>query len=732
MNDLILDSPNRRVLLDPSFRPNENALTPFRHAIGSLWSNRWLASLVAALIFVLVVGAGLFMPRSHYAEAMLVIHPGHDNFEQPDQQNVLPPDTSAIDTEVEILRSPAIATAVVKKLKLYDDPEFGAHSKGGLGAMLRRAVSAISGNADQDDQSGAADNLIHRATMAFIGRSRIRRIGLTYMVQVGFAAGSAKVAETIANAIVSAYMQQKLDQKLAAVRRANDDLGTTLAGLRQQALDAQARVEEYVAKNGLLTADSATLAEGELSSLSEKVADAQADTAEKLAALAAAQTRPQGGAGADASNTLTDLRQKEADISVTLAQLQTQFGPEYPLVKKNQAELTDIRNEIEAASERVVASLSAEARAAEQKEMALLSSRKAVESRIASNNQARVGLLPLQQAADSTKTIYETYLQRASQVTAERGLQQVDAIIESKAVPGPDSPFSSLRFIALAGVILALAGSVIVVLLTEMWTPRIRSLTDVRRETGMPVVGLLPDASGSTSGAVAFLADNPLTVVAEAFRSLGAFLSMAPQTGMARIIAVTSAVPAEGKTMTSICLARTLAAGGARVLLIDCDLRHPSTPTFFAKPQYGVAEVVLQGVPPDRAIVRDGKSGVWFLAGTGGNDIPTFVFSDSRLDVLLAKLSEQFDHIIIDTPPILGFADARILAAKAGRVLFLVRWNKTPASVVGAAMDVLKLCNARVVGVVLNKVDVGQQAVYGFADGSDYYHHYGSAYPKLS
>jgi polysaccharide biosynthesis transport protein len=95
---------------------------------------------------------------------------------------------------------------------------------------------------------------------------------------------------------------------------------------------------------------------------------------------------------------------------------------------------------------------------------------------------------------------------------------------------------------------------------------------------------------------------------------------------------------------------------------------------------------------------------------------------------LLAKLSDQFDHIVIDTPPVLGFADARILAAKAGRVLLLIRWNKTPASVVNAAMEVLRLCNARVTGVVLNKVDVQQQAVYGFADGSDYYHHYGSAY----
>lgn len=725
MNDLILDNPGHRMLLDAPFHESENALAPFRRALGSVWSNRWLAGITAAVIFSLVLGGSFLMNRSHYAEAMLEIQPGHESLENVNQQQQnsgLPPDTSAIDTEVEILRSPAVAEAVVRKLNLTQDPEFGA---GGRPGLIHRAIAAATGSAPSPQLSQT--EIMRRTVAAVMGRSRIRRVGLTYVVQVGFVASTTEKAETMANALVAAYMQQKLDQKLNAVKKANDDLGQTLAGLRNQALEAQSRLEEYITRNGLLAADSATLAEGELASLNEKLADAHADAAMKMATLATAQQRQQSG-GADA--TLGALRQKEAETSAVLAQLQTQFGPEYPTVKKTQAELNDIRNEIASESSRVVASLSADAKVAEEKEAAIMASRNAVEDKIHNNNQARVGMLPLQQAADSAKTIYETYLQRASEVTAQRGLQEVDAVVESKAVPGMDSVFSSLTVIGLIGAILALCGSVAVVMLTEMWTPRIKSLTDVRRETGMPVVGLLPDASPKDRGGApaGYLTENPLSVVAEAFRSLGAFLAMAPQRGMDKIITVTSAVPGEGKTLTSICLAKTLAAQGARVLLIDCDLRHPSTPTYFPKPEYGLFEVIQDGVPVDRAMTQDAKSGIWFLAGTSGHDIPAFMFSDHRLDALLAKLSDQFDHIVIDTPPVLGFADARILAAKAGRVLLLVRWNKTPSSVVNAAMEVLRLCNARVTGVVLNKVDVQQQAVYGFADGSDYYHHYGSAY----
>lgn len=724
MNDLILDNSGHRMLLDAPFRENDNALTPFRHAMGAVWSNRLLAGITAVVIFALVMGGGLLMTRSHYAEAMLEIQPGHDNLEQVNQQNAsaMPPDTSAIDTEVEILRSPAVAEAVVNKLKLYDDPEFGGSGRPGL---IRRAVTALIGGAAPAPSSKG--EIMRRTVDSVMAHSRIRRIGLTYMVQVGFVAGSVTKAEQIANAFVSAYLQQKLDQKLSAVKRANDDLGVTLAGLRNQALEAQSRVEQYVAQHGLLAADGATLAEGELASLNDKLADAQADSAQKLATIAAAEQHQQSG---QADSTLGALREKEAETSAALAQLQTQFGPAYPSVQRTQAELQDIRNEIQSESSRVLATLTADARVAEQKEAAIMASRNAVEQKIQSNNQAQVGLLPLQQAADSAKTIYETYLQRASEVTAERGLQQVDATIESRAVPGLDSMFSSLKVMGLIGALLALAGSVAVVMLTEMWTPRIKSLNDVRRETGMPVVGLLPDATPERhdSTPAAYLTDRPLTVVAEAFRSLGAFLAMAPQRGLDKIITVTSAVPGEGKTLTSICLAKTLAAQGARVLLIDCDLRHPSSPTYFPKPEYGLAEVIQDGILPDRAMAEDLKSGIWFLAGTSGRDVPAFLFSDRRLDALLAKLSDQFDHIVIDTPPVLGFADARILAAKAGRVLLLIRWNKTPAAVVSAAMEVLRLCNARVTGVVLNKVNVGQQAVYGFADGSDYYHHYGSAY----
>lgn len=715
MNELILDDPGLRAIDFPGDE-RKDVLSSVRYAMGAVWTRRWLAVSVGLVVFALVLGFAMTVPR-HYAEALLVIHPEHDNLTQPTttQGDLL--SDSAVDTEVEVLRSPSVAEAVVRKLKLYDDSDFGG-SKG-------------------DAPSPTA---IQKAVTSVMGGTRVRRIGLTYAIEVGFVASTTAKAKRIADALIDAYMQRKLDQKLAAVTKANKELGQTLGGLRDQALKAEARVEDYVAKNGLLNDQGTTSSENEIVALNQRIADAEADSAEKQARVTAAITQSRhGGGGSDvgatlASATVGALRTREADVSSTLAQLEAQFGPEYPAVKKTQAELNDLRRQIGSETGRILSSLKADADAASQREASLLASRQQVENQIASSNKARVGLLALKQGADSTKTIYETYLKRASEVTAERGLQQVDATLESAAVTKNSTPFSSLGFIAAGALIIAMIGSVLAVLLSDLWTPRIRSLNDITRETHFPLAGIVPDvkALARSGDAATHIAENPLTAVAESYRNLTAYLSVRGTRGRAKVVAATSAVPGEGKTILSICLARTYAASGSRVVLLDCDLRRARASEHFPKSRYGIAEIIEQGVPIEKALIRERDRGIWFLRGYAGDHGPIDLFSRDRLVPLLDRLAEEFDHIVIDTPPLLGSADARILAAKADQVLYLIEWNKTPASVVRTAAEILRQSNARVAGVVLNKVNVRQQSLYGFADGSDYYHRYGAIYPAAA
>jgi len=289
------------------------------------------------------------------------------------------------------------------------------------------------------------------------------------------------------------------------------------------------------------------------------------------------------------------------------------------------------------------------------------------------------------------------------------------------------------------GVFLAFLAAVIsaaaAVLIAEFWDKHLRSRLDVERELGVPFAGVLPDfrsvkpknLRGPDAQPQEYLVNHPYSGFAEAFRNLRAFLTISTRGDNAKLIAVTSAVPREGKSLTSFCLARTLALSGSRVCLVDCDLRQRGVSKLIGQGDIGIVEVVQDKASLEQALVHDPKSDCFVLRATG-KSIPYDLFSKPETDALFATLQERFDYVILDSPPILGVADARILAAKADRVLYLVQWNKTPIRAAQSATDILHECGANVAGALLTKVNVKDQARYGYGDSSDYYGYFKNYY----
>ena len=716
-----------------AFRPIEPEKMHLRQLFGILLQRARLGLAVAGVVFVLVMAAFALKTPTYSAMGAVVIDPSHANLAQADQrqQGWLPPDTGAVDTEVEVLRSPALAEAVVKRLKLWNDPEFNAQMRPRLFGLAPAAQPIA-----QPDKE-----LLAATTDALMSHLWARRAGLTYVVQVGATSTSPRKASMLANVVMDTYLQRQLDGKLEAVTRANKELGLSLEKMRADAEAAQARVQQYKNEHGLFSAEGATMAEQEMSNINQQLAIAKADAAEKASRLAAAQAQlANGNGGADVgaalgSNTVLELRKHEAELSVKLAQLQTDFTPEYPEVKRTAAELKDIRTQIHGEITRILSSLRAEAQAAAGREHSLLASRGAAQGGLAANGQAQVGLLALQQRADAAKQIYEAYLNRAKQVAAEGSLQQADATVSSLAqVPtAPSSP--NMKLGAAMALLAALVSAGAAMLMAEFWDKHLRSRLDVERELGVPFAGVLPDfrsvkpkgLRGPGAEPAEYLVSHPFSGFAEAFRNLRAFLMVSARGDDAKLIAVTSAVPREGKSLTSFCLARTLALSGSRVVLVDCDLRQRGTTKLSGHQDVGLVEVVQDKVPLSEALIHDSKSNC-FILPAAGKSVPYDLFSNPETDDVLRQLCEQFDYVILDAPPILGVADARILAAKADRVLYLVQWNKTPLRAAQSAVDILQECGANVAGALLTKVNVKDQARYGYGDSSDYYGYFKNYY----
>ncbi|MGH6972517.1 MAG: GumC family protein, partial [Caulobacteraceae bacterium] len=412
-----------------------------------LWQGLAVAAAVVAIVMIVLWR----MTPTYVATGSLLIEPKRANLArdaEPPPPGGLPPDTSAIDTEVEVLKSPALANDVTRRLKLFDDPEFNT--------ALKSRSSA----------QNVPDAVFDKTASHVRAHARIKRVGLTYVVQVGFASHSPVKAATIANAYMDAFLQRELDAKASEVEKANSELGGQIERLRENAQEAEAAVQQYKIAHNLYDAEGATMAAQEVSNLNQQIAQAKADAAEKQATLDAARHQVAAGSGgADVSaavdsQTIRDLRKEEAEKAEQLAQLKAIFEPSYPQVQRTQAELNAVRAQIQAELNRILSSVGAQAAASTQREGSLLGSRNSAQGGLVANNRAQVGLVALQQRADASKQIYETYLTRADQLSAEGSLQQPDAVVASAAdLPlKPSSPNKRLGA-ALAVLLGLIAGA---------------------------------------------------------------------------------------------------------------------------------------------------------------------------------------------------------------------------------------------------------------------------------
>src|SRR6185312_5223619 len=318
--------------MQQQFRRIEPERMHLRQLFGILLQRAKLGLGVAAVVFLLVLGAFALRTPMYGASGSVVIDPKGVNLARAEQQQSygLPPDTSAVDTQVEVLRSHALAERVVRRLKLWNDPEFNPAMAPGLFGLIP-AKPPI---------ANASPQLVSRIADRVMTRTFIRRAGLTYVVQVGFTAASPRKAAMIANTYMDEYLRKQLDDNIAAVSRANSELGASLEKMRRDAEVAETRVQQYKIAHGLMSAEGSTMAEQEVSTLNEQIAVAKAEAAEKAARLAAAQAQLRNGSGgadvgaALGSDTIKELRKREAELSVKLAQLQTDFTDDYPEVKR--------------------------------------------------------------------------------------------------------------------------------------------------------------------------------------------------------------------------------------------------------------------------------------------------------------------------------------------------------------------------------------------------------------
>jgi capsular exopolysaccharide synthesis family protein len=659
----------------------------------------------------------------------------------------IPNDSAAIDTEVAVISSKRIAERVVMALHLDQDPEFGptpAAEQGPI-AKLKSAVNELFRRSPP--RPAGPPNVLEDTVNKVLPGLLVSRYNLTNAIDIAFADEDPNKAARIANAFAQAYLDDQIASKFTVSQDASTFLQSRLEQMKRQYLDDDTKLQQYKISHNLMSSGETTLTEQEIASYEQAVATAKAQAAADQADVNTAREQLSRGSSGDdvgaalSSGVIASLRAQRATISSKVADLASRYGERYPQLATARKQLADIDQQIQAEINRVISNLEAKAHVSRDRLASIEASLGQTKSALAANNAALVGLNELQQNAESSQALYQSYLNRLKETAAQAGGEQPDARLLS-AASAPTHPSRPVVWLNLAlGLVLGVGCGLIAVFSSEaldsamITSSQVESRLGRRSLGGVPLLSSIEKRSWLSPGRkgpspIDDVVHRPFTVYAEAFRTLRIALNYASPDAPPRVVAITSALPREGKTTVAICLARSAELQGVRSLLIDCDIRRRGVNQLVSgyDVRPGLVEVLSGSAEIDDALLVDPLSGASLLPINGAEAPAQDIFGSPAMDRLLDSVRERFDMIVLDCPPLLPVADARVIASKADSVALVARWRKTRAPAAQAALRLLPAHQVNVAGVVLTQVDLQAQSEYGYGDAAFYYKAYKSYY----
>lgn len=643
----------------------------------------------------------------------------------------MPSTNAAVRTEMDIITSRAVIDRVVRRLNLLADPDFAPRE----GFLDKLNPARLFGKEEPQDPAAQRQHQLTSIADAIINKLSVTNDGLSYSIHVGFEAKNPQKAALIANTVADEYLVDQLEAKYEVTARANKWLSERLADLRKQVEISEKAVENFREKANLIQiGDGSTIAVKQMQEINTQLITARAATSQAEARLRSAQsTVSSGGSIEGAADVLSSplivrLREQEAEIRRKEAELSTRYGERHPTLINARAERQDLQRKIQEEVQKILHSLSSEVEIARAKENTLQGDLRRLESKAGGELKASVQLRQLQRDADANRTLYENFLGRFKQTSEQQDMQIPDTRVIARAeVPvQPTSP-KKWMFIILGAMLGGTLG-VAAAYLIEFMDRGFRTSPQFEEVTGVAVVGQVPSLKGVTQRTPeAYVVDKPLSAFSESLRTVRTAIHFSNVDHPPKTVMVTSSSPGEGKTTFCLSLARSLAIGGNRILLIDADLRRPRVARALGIAANGRdLSAILTGKYPLAQVVRQdtGVPNLDVIPAFGRAPNAQDLLGSQQMKKLITEMRDQYDLVLIDTPPILAVTDAAMVARAADTSLFIVKWAETSRDTVAQAMRQLKGLDCRLAGAVLNQVNLTELASYGDGYYNQKYHDY--------
>jgi capsular exopolysaccharide synthesis family protein len=739
----------------------ESGSLHIREYVRILLKNKWLILTLCVVATTVVAVAAYKVEDEYVATATVLV--GDEN------PNVLPNsqpfyvydfDGKRFNTRLRLLQQPDLLREAVIEMDLQNNPKVFSSKPADLSSAfwsLFRARPSPTSTA-QPASNALAAPLDPKAPVDEETAKRLRPyVGLvsggltvapvrdTQLINISFRHHDPEIAAKVANSVAEVFIKEDLNQRVGSKATASDYLQKRIAELQTQIRSGEERLLNYGKTHEILSLD-----EGQntvvkrLEALNDDLLKAEAErrdlevqrealqkagVADDILKLPIAQ---QDQGAQELSRQLSTLRQR-------LAELQQKYTDEWPEVKAVKENIAQLEAELDKVKKRLLATYEAQYQTAVHKEQVLRTEFEKQRGETMQQNEDAIQYKIIQQEVETNKKLLDTILQRSKEVDISAASESSPIVLKNRAnTPnGPSGPDRN-RWI-LTAFALALFAGVGISFGREYLDQTIRSIEDIDRVVRLPSLGVIPalaagkkkpqsrralaagNGNGDRGDHELITALEAKSSAAEAYRQLRTSVLLSSAGHPSKLLLVTSSQPREGKTTTAVNTAISLAQTGASTLIVDCDMRKPRVHQLLNASNHMGVSLYLSGQNEDLSVLIQPHQ-IPNLSVLPCGPIPpnpAELLGSEQMRRLLGELTEQFDHVVIDTPPVVSFADPVILSTMVDGVILVVRGGFSSRGIVLRSRQILTDVGAKIYGVVLNDADM---------KASDSYYYYSSYY----
>lgn len=696
-----------------------------RYILAAIRSNLWLIAAIIAAGFALALAATLIQTKRYTASTTLQINDSsgrilsnQDNPGEEQQANIYDTDRF-LKTQTDIIKSRGLAQRVAQKLKLVGNPAF----------YRSQEIPTPDASIPAEAKRNSAIEILRRNLTIDLPRdSRI--------VTLHFESTDPEMSALIVNGYAEEFIGSNLQRKFDSSSYARSFLAKQLNEARIKLEASERALNGYARATGLIRTENATTNDSDsaagsgtsvvtasLVQLNTASNDATAKRIEAEGRWRAISAVPLLSAPQVVSNpTVASLLTEKARLEGLLAEERSRHLDDYPTVRAKQQQIDMLNQQIQQAAANVRNAVRAEYQSALGAEQQMKAQVNQLKGATLTEQESTVQYGLLAREVDTNRQLYDGLLERYKTLNAIAGvsLSNVNVIDQAEAPTNPSSP-NLFKNLAL-GLLLGMGLAAITVFFKDQFDDSIRVPEDVEPKLGLALLGVIPK---SHSGQPGDALEDPKSPISEAYNSLRGSLLYSTPGGLPHVMLVTSAQPSEGKTTSSFAIASGFARMGRRTLLIDADMRRPSLHRRAGLDnEKGLSTLLTSRQPISDIAIQLPQEHLWVLPAGPIPPSPTELLSTARVEELLREAAQQYDVVLIDSPPVLGLADSPLMSALVDGVIFVVEADRSRRGSLKTSLRRLRAMRSVMLGAVLTKFDPLKSGNrYSEYYGYDYYNY---------